>query len=260
MSKFIMPAIFVGHGSPTNANEDNAYTRSWKKIGSDLPRPKAILCISAHWNSEKTLISNLKDPRQIYDFYGFPEELYDLKYPAAGSPELAKQVKELLAPICEVEYDNNWGLDHGAWVPLSRIFPQADIPVVQLSLDYTKEASFHYALGQALRPLREQGVLIIGSGNIVHNLGRVEFGETVTPYDWATEFDELVAKLIESKDYDKLINFNDLGAAARLAIPTPEHYLPLLYILGLQTDAEKLNSFAEGIAYKSISMRSYWLK
>lgn len=255
-----MPAIFIGHGSPTNANEDNVYTRAWKNLGASLPRPKVILCISAHWNSEKTLISNSLAPKQIYDFYGFPEELYNLKYPAAGSPDLARQVKELLAPVTAVEYDNNWGIDHGAWVPLSLIFPEADIPVVQLSLAYTKEASFHYALGQALRPLREQGVLIMGSGNIVHNLGRVEFGETVAPYDWATEFDELVAKLVRAKDYDKLINFNDLGMAARLAIPTPEHYLPLLYILGLQTDGEKLNSLAEGIAYKSISMRSYLLK
>lgn len=254
-----MPAIFIGHGSPMNAVEDNVYTRAWQKLGKDLPKPKAILCISAHWFTDKTVISNVEYPQQIYDFYGFPEELYQINYPVTGSPELAKTVKELLTPLTTIEYDNSWGIDHGTWVPLKNIFPEADVPVVQLSINYNESAEFHYLLGQALKPLRKQGVMIICSGNIVHNLGLINF-EDMKAYSWATDFDNLIFKLLKEHDYNQIVNFKSLGKEYNLAIPTPDHYLPLLYFLGLQEDTEKLTSFIDGIVYKSISMRSLILQ
>jgi 4,5-DOPA dioxygenase extradiol len=254
-----MPAIFIGHGSPTNAIEDNVYTRAWQKLGKTLPKPKAILCISAHWFTDKTVVSNAEYPQQIYDFYGFPEELYQINYPVTGSLELAKTIKELLTPLTTIEYDNSWGVDHGTWVPLKNIFPEADVPVVQLSINYNKPAEFHYLLGQALKPLRKQGVMIIGSGNIVHNLGLISFEDTEA-YSWATDFDNLIFKLLNKHDYNQLVDFKSLGKEASLAIPTPDHYLPLLYFLGLQEDNENLTSFIDGIVYKSISMRSLILK
>lgn len=259
MKKAIMPAIFIGHGSPTNALESNEYTSAWQSLGQQLPRPKAILCLSAHWCIEETVISNLEQPQLIYDFYGFPDELYKVKYPVSGSPELAKQVKELLAPLVSVEYNNDWGIDHGTWVPLKWLFPEADVPVVQLSINYNQTARFHYEIGKALGTLRDQGILIIASGNIVHNLNTIGF-DNEEPYPWAIESDKIIADLIENKQHKKLLDFRNLGEAVNLAIPTPDHYLPLLYILGLKRDKEKMISFAEGIAYKSISMRSYLLK
>ena len=254
-----MPAIFIGHGSPINAIESNEYTKAWQLLGQELPKPKAILCLSAHWCIEETVISNLEQPQLIYDFYGFPDELYKIKYPVIGSPELAKQVKELLAPIVTVEYNNDWGIDHGAWVPLKWLFPEAEVPVVQLSINYNQTARFHYQIGKALGVLREQGVLIMASGNIVHNLNTISFDDE-EPYSWAIESDKIMADLIEAKQHKKLLDFRNLGEAVNLAIPTPDHYLPLLYILGLQKEKEKMISFAEGVAYKSISMRSYLLK
>ena len=259
MKKTIMPAIFIGHGSPINAIESNEYTKAWQLLGQELPKPKAILCLSAHWCIEETVISNLEQPQLIYDFYGFPDELYKIKYPVIGSPELAKQVKELLAPIVTVEYNNDWGIDHGAWVPLKWLFPEAEVPVVQLSINYNQTARFHYQIGKALGVLREQGVLIMASGNIVHNLNTISFDDE-EPYSWAIESDKIMADLIEAKQHKKLLDFRNLGEAVNLAIPTPDHYLPLLYILGLQKEKEKMISFAEGVAYKSISMRSYLLK
>lgn len=259
MKKTIMPAIFIGHGSPTNAIEKNEFTSAWQSLGKQLPKPKAILCISAHWYLEETLISNAEKPELIYDFFGFPDELYKVKYPVSGSPELAKQVKDLLAPLVKIEYNNDWGIDHGAFVPLKWLFPEADIPVVQLSINYNKPARFHYEVGKALGVLREQGVLIIASGNIVHNLNTISF-DNKEPYSWASESDKIINELIESKQHKKLLDFRNLGEAVNLAIPTPDHYLPLLYILGLQRDKEKMISFTEGVVYKSISMRSYLLK
>jgi 4,5-DOPA dioxygenase extradiol len=260
MKKTIMPAIFIGHGSPTNAIESNNFTKAWQLLGQELPKPKAILCLSAHWCVEETLISNLEQPQLIYDFYGFPDELYKVKYPVPGSPELAKQIKDLLSPLITVKYNNNWGIDHGAWVPLKWLFPKADVPVVQLSINYNQTARFHYEIGKALGILREQGILIIASGNIVHNLNTITFDNEAEPYPWATESDELISKLINTKQHKKLLDFRNLGEAVNLAIPTPDHYLPLIYILGLQREKEKMISFAEGVVYKSISMRSYLLK
>jgi 4,5-DOPA dioxygenase extradiol len=259
MTKSIMPAIFIGHGSPANAIEDNIYTQAWRELGKKLPKPQAILCISAHWYTDKTTVSNSEKPKQIYDFYGFPNELYEINYPVMGSPELAKTIKDLLSPIEEIGYDNSWGIDHGAWVPLMQMFPAADIPIVQLSINYNQPADFHYLLGQALKPLREQGVLIIGSGNIVHNLGLINFEDT-NPYSWTTKFDKLIWQAIKDHDHSSLINFKNLGNEAELAIPTPDHYLPLLYILGLQNNDEKITSFVDGLVYKSISMRSLILQ
>ncbi len=256
MTKSRMPAIFIGHGSPMNAIENNVYTASWEKIGQDLVRPKAILCISAHWYTDKTVTSDTKQPKQINDFYGFPEELYVLKYPVIGSPEIAKKIKELLEPIENIEFDNSWGIDHGAWVPLSRLFPKADIPVVQLSINGSKPSDYHFQIGRALRALREDGCLIVCSGNIVHNLGLIDFDESAIPYSWASKFDEHVSQLINSHDYKKLIDFEKLGPEAKSSIPTPEHYLPLIYFLGLQYENEEIKSFSEGISNKSLSMRS----
>lgn len=254
-----MPAIFIGHGSPMNAIEDNVYTQAWQELGKTLPQPKAILCISAHWYTDKTAVANSEKPKQIYDFYGFPDELYEVNYPATGSPELAKTIKELLAPLTTIEYDNSWGIDHGTWVPLKNIFPEANISVVQLSINYNQPAEFHYLVGQALKPLRQQGIMIICSGNIVHNLGLMSF-EDSQPYSWATDFDNLIANLLNKRDYNQLVNFKSLGKEYNLAIPTPDHYLPFIYFLGLQEDNEKLTSFIDGIVYKSISMRSLILK
>lgn len=260
MTKKVMPAIFVGHGSPMNAIEDNVYTQAWRELGKKLPKPKAILCISAHWYTNKTTISNIEKPKQIYDFYGFPDALYEINYPVLGSPELAEKVKNLLSPIEEINYDNTWGIDHGAWVPIMQMFPEANIPVVQLSINYNKTAEFHYLLGQALKLLREQGVLIIGSGNIVHNLGLINFEDENNPYPWAAKLDKIIWQAIKNNDHQSLIAFENLDKESKLAIPTPDHYLPLLYILGLQTDNEKITSFIDGLVYKSISMRSLILQ
>lgn len=260
MKKTIMPAIFIGHGSPENALDSNKYTLAWQSLGKNLPRPKAILCLSAHWCIEETATCNLEDPQLIYDFYGFPDELYNVKYPVTGDPELAKQIKDLLEPLVNVEYNNNWGIDHGTWVPIKWLFPEADVPIVQLSINYNKPARFHYELGKALGALREQGILIIASGNIVHNLNTISFDDAENPYPWAISSDKIIADLIETKQHKKLLDFRNLGEDVNLAIPTPDHYLPLLYILGMQRNKEKMESFAEGIVLKSISMRSYLLK
>lgn len=260
MSKLIMPAIFIGHGSPMNAVEENVYTQAWQELAKTLPQPKAILCISAHWYTDKTAVSNIAQPKQVYDFYNFPDELYEVNYQVAGSTELAEKVVKLLSPVAKTEYDNSWGIDHGAWVPIMKMFPEANIPVVQLSINYNKPADFHYLLGQTLKPLREQDVLIIGSGNIVHNLSLINFEDESHPYPWAIKFDELIWQAIKEHNHASLIDFKNLDKESNLAIPTPDHYLPLLYILGLQKDNEKITSFIDGLVYKSISMRSFILK
>ncbi|MFZ4648422.1 MAG: 4,5-DOPA dioxygenase extradiol [Patescibacteria group bacterium] len=252
-----IPAIFVGHGSPMTALDDNKYRQSWQTLGEKLEKPKSILVISAHWYINETAVSTLFQPKQIFDFYGFPEELYSLQYNPVGSPELAAEVIKMLTPIVEVKINNEWGIDHGAWVPLNSLFPGAKVPVVQLSIDYSLSPERHYQIGEALRPLREQGIMIIGSGDIVHNLGLIEDKEDATPFPWAQDFENKVLKSIESGEHEPLINYSHLGVDSKLAIPTPEHYLPLLYILALQEKDKKVTYFAKGIAHGSISMTSF---
>lgn len=247
-----MPVLFVGHGSPMNAIEDNEFNRAWAEMGRALPRPQAILCISAHWQTRGAHVTAMAAPQTIHDFYGFPDELYRQKYPAPGSPELARLVQETVS--VPVGLDQAWGLDHGAWSVLLRMFPGADIPVVQLSLDATQPPAQHYALGRALRPLRDRGVMILGSGNIVHNLRLMCWEDRA--YDWATEFDVTAAQLILAGDHAALADYGKLGRAAALSIPTDEHYLPLLYALGAGEDGEPIHFFADRVTYCSISMRS----
>ena len=248
-----LPALFVGHGSPTNAIEDNEFSRSWAEAGSALPRPRAILCVSAHWETQGTYVTAMRKPKTIHDFFGFPQALFEVQYPAPGSPALARLTQETVKKIA-VAPDEAWGLDHGAWSVLSRMFPAADIPVVQLSLDRGQAPEAHYELARDLRALRKRGVLILGSGNIVHNLGRLVWQDTA--YDWAVEFDERVKRLIASGDHDAIIQYQRLGQAARLAVPTNEHFLPLLYILALREHNEAIRFFAEKVTLGAISMRS----
>ena len=247
-----MPVVFAGHGSPMNAIEDNPYSRAWETVGRSLPRPKAILCVSAHWETRGVQVTAMERPQTIYDFYGFPRPLYQVQYPAPGSPELAAAVQQTVTST-PVGLDTQWGLDHGAWSVLRRMFPAADIPVIQFSLEVNRPPAYHYALGQELRRLRQQGVLILGSGNIVHNLRMIQWEGGA--YDWALEFDQRLRQLIESGDDQAVVNYDQLGAAARLAIPTNEHFLPLLYILGLRHPADEVQFFADEVVMGSISMR-----
>lgn len=248
-----MPVLFVGHGNPMNALEDNAYSRTWQNIAVNLPRPQAILCISAHWQTRGTWVTAMKNPETIHDFGGFPQALFDKQYPAPGAPAFAEQTKSMVIKT-DIQLDHEWGLDHGTWSVLSRMYPKADIPVYQLSLDYTQSPEWHYRLAQELMPLRRKGVLIIGSGNIVHNLGLVDWNGKA--YDWAIEFDQYVKTRIDAQDHEALIRYDRMGGASSLAIPTNEHYLPLLYTLALQDSKEPHAYFAEDIIMGSVSMRS----
>jgi 4,5-DOPA dioxygenase extradiol len=247
-----MPVLFIGHGSPMNAIEDNEFSRAWTKAGKDLPTPKAILCISAHWETNGTQTTGMEKPRTIHDFYGFPPELYEMNYPAPGAPELARRVREL-GEGDGITADLTWGLDHGTWSVLSRLFPKADVPVVQLSLDVTKNAQEHYNLGKQMQPLRDEGVLILGSGNIVHNLGMVVFEDTA--YDWAVEFDGKVKGWILDDQTEPIILYDKQGTEAALAINSAEHYKPLLYVLGAKEAGEPVVFFAEKVWGGSLSMR-----
>ena len=248
-----LPTLFVGHGSPMNAIEDNEFSRAWAEAGQVLPRPRAILCVSAHWETAGTQVTAMERPKTIYDFYGFPQPLYEMRYPAPGSPGLAHLIQNTVRKK-EVRLDSEWGFDHGAWSVLRRMFLKADIPVVQLSLDRTREPAFHYELAKELRPLRNKGVLIVGSGNIVHNLRTVVWQDQA--YDWAIEFDATMKQLILSADHDAIIHYPKLGQAARLSVPTDEHFLPLLYILALQDQAEAVEFFTDKVTFGSLSMRS----
>jgi 4,5-DOPA dioxygenase extradiol len=247
------PAIFAGHGSPMNAIEDNAFSRTWTELGASLARPRAILCVSAHWQTNGTQATAMAQPKTIHDFGGFPPELYRQEYPAPGSPELAQRAQALLGPGA-VALDQSWGLDHGTWSVLIRMFPKADIPVVQLSLDASQPEAYHYNLAKGLRPLRQEGVLVMGSGNIVHNLRLLSFDER--PLDWAVEADGVTKEMIESGDHQGLIDFPHSSRAARLAVPTNEHYLPLLYVLAQQEAGEGLSFFNDQMSLGSLSMRS----
>lgn len=253
-----MPVLFVGHGNPMNGIEDNEFSRSWALVGKNLPRPSAILCISAHWFIEGTYVHGAAHPRTIHDFYGFPPELYAAQYPCPGSPSTAKQVQEMIKKT-NVGWDMSWGIDHGTWIVMKKIFPEATIPVFQLSIDYTKPSRFHYELGQELSSLRSQGVLIIGSGNLVHNLGMISFDPHVKAFDWATEFDTKARELLLAGDHRALTNYEKIGRSAELSIPSPDHYWPMLYTLGLQKKEDQLSFFTEGITQGSISMRSFML-
>ena len=249
-----LPTLFLGHGSPMNAIQQNGFTKAWKSIGQAIPRPKAILAISAHWFVPGSGVTISTSPKTIHDFGGFPEELYHVNYPAPGDPALARRVQELLTPV-PVNADHTWGLDHGTWSVLAHVYPKADIPVVQLSIDRTKSATFHFDIGQRLAPLRDEGILIFGSGNLVHNLRAYAWGQTISePYDWAARFETEARQILVSGDHKPLIEYEKLGPDARLAIPTAEHYLPLLYILGTRQSHEHISFPVEGTDGGSISM------
>jgi 4,5-DOPA dioxygenase extradiol len=249
-----MPVMFVGHGNPMNAILDNSITRGWAQSVKHLPAPKAILCVSAHWETQGSWVTAMDHPRTIHDFYGFPKALHEVEYPASGAPQYARLVKDTVKGA-DVREDYTWGLDHGTWSILSKMYPNANIPVFQLSLNRQFNPDRHYALARELAPLRTKGVLIVGSGNIVHNLRMADLHDD-TPYPWASEFDALSKKLIESQAHDQLINYQKLGTAAQLSIPTPEHYLPLLYTLALQERGDDLKFFNEEMVFRSGSMRS----
>jgi 4,5-DOPA dioxygenase extradiol len=252
-----MPTLFVGHGSPMNAIEDNDFSRAWRALGTRLPRPRAILCVSAHWETAGVAVTADARPATIHDFYGFPEALYAVDYPAPGDAALARRVVELLAPL-PVRLADDWGLDHGAWSVLRLIYPDADVPVVQLGIDTTLPAAHHGALARHLAPLRDEGVLVMGSGNIVHNL-RYFRRAGGPPLDWAARFDAAVRSRVERGDMDTLENYDGLGPDARLAVPTPEHYLPLLYVLALRRADDRL-AFFNDVVTSSISMTSVLLE
>ncbi|HKQ05949.1 MAG TPA: 4,5-DOPA dioxygenase extradiol [Blastocatellia bacterium] len=251
-----MPTIFFGHGNPMNALQTNAWTESWAAIGERIPRPQAILCVSAHWYLPATLVTAMERPRTIHDFGGFPQELYEVSYPAPGDPKLARRVRELLAPL-PVGLDDRWGLDHGTWSVLYHVFSEADIPVVQLSIDETQPAAFHYEAGKRLATLRDEGILVIGSGNLVHNLHTYAWGRhKVEPFDWAVRFETQAREWLLAGDDAPLINYEGLGRDAQLAAPTPDHYLPLLYVIALRRAGEKIIFPVEGFDGGSISMLS----
>jgi 4,5-DOPA dioxygenase extradiol len=249
-----MPTIFFGHGNPMNALSKNSYTEGWASIGKLIPRPRAVLAVSAHWYVPYCAVTSNLHPRTIHDFGGFPTDLYQIEYPAPGSLELALRVKYLLSPVA-VSLDEGWGLDHGTWAVMKHVFPKADIPIVQLSIDETQPSSFHYELGKKLASLREEGVLIIGSGNIVHNLAAYAWGEkNVPPFDWAVRFEEHARELLLKGDDAPLVNYESFGRDAILSAPTPDHYLPLLYVLGLRQKKETVSFPVQGIDGGSISM------
>ena len=239
-----------------NALADNAWTQGWAKIGATLPRPKAILCISAHWYIPGVAVTAMEKPRTIHDFGGFPQELFQVEYPSPGSPELGANVRELLGPHVVAEV-RDWGLDHGTWSVLCHVYPEADVPVVQLSIDETQPAAWHYEQAGKLSPLRDDGVLIIGSGNLVHNLHTYAWGNSKRePFDWALRFERAARKLIEDRDHGPLIDYESLGKDALLSAPTPDHYLPLVYILALQREDDKVSFPVEGFDGGSVSMTS----
>lgn len=253
-----MPALFLGHGSPMNAIEENQFVAGFRNLAKELPTPNAILCISAHWFTKGTKVTAMEMPRTIHDFGGFPQALFDVQYPAKGSPELALETKQLLLPT-ETELDHEWGLDHGAWSVIKHLYPEADIPVIQMSIDYSKPAQFHFDLAQKLSALRHKGILIIGSGNIVHNLRLVDFynmNKDNYGFDWAIEARATVNDFLIDGNFQPLIDFEKQNKALQLAIPTPEHYLPLIYTLGLKEKNEELSLFNDKLVGGSLSMTS----
>ncbi len=255
---YLMPVLFIGHGSPMNGIEDNEFSKRWTELAKEIPTPKAVLVISAHWFTNGTSITAMDFPKTIHDFGGFPEALYQVEYPAPGNPSLAKETASMIHTT-HVELDHDWGLDHGTWTIIRHMYPHADIPVLQLSIDYTKGPSFHYELAKELYQLRKKGVLIIGSGNMVHNLRMVAWDKLDGPaygYDWALQMNQTFKDLILHHDHQPLIHYNQLGSEAMLAVPTPEHYLPLLYTLGLQGKEESVTFFNDKPVGGSLTMTS----
>lgn len=249
-----MPAIFFGHGNPMNALQSNPWTEGWSAIGKAMPKPRAIVCISAHWYLPATLMTAMAKPRTIHDFGGFPRPLYQVQYPAPGDPSLLPRMRELLGTVA-VGADEEWGLDHGTWSVLVHVFPDADIPVVQLSIDETQPATFHYELGRRLAPLRDEGILLMGSGNLVHNLHTYAWGKhDPEPFDWAVRFEEMARATMLRGEHAPLIGYEALGRDAQLSAPTPDHYLPLLYILGAHQPDDEVSFPVEGVDGGSISM------
>jgi 4,5-DOPA dioxygenase extradiol len=250
-----MPAVFVGHGNPMNAIERNRYTESWRTFGASIPKPKAVLAISAHWYINATAALATPIPKTIHDFYGFPQALYDVEYPAHGDPELAIALKDLVAPTWVGLDRDSWGIDHGTWSVLVHVFPEVDVPVIQLSIDATKPPSYHLELGRRLGALRDQGVLILGSGNIVHNLGLVNFRQPDVAYDWATRFDADMQRYIANGDEGAMLDPHRHPDGG-LAVPTPDHYLPLLYVAGLRRTDDDISVLVDGVDLGSVSMTS----
>lgn len=252
-----MPVLFLGHGSPMNAIEENEFVTGFRNVAKDIPKPNAILCISAHWETKGTFVTAMQNPRTIHDFGGFPKELFAVQYPAPGSPDLAKETQSLITKTA-IGLDDKWGLDHGAWSVIKHLYPNADIPIIQMSIDYSQSPQYHYELAQQIKSLREKGVLVIGSGNMVHNLGKVEWrrlNETFG-YDWALEANDKMKKFIQEENHQELINFRSQGKAFDLAIPTPEHFLPLIYSLALQDKNEPVKLFNDKAVAGSLTMTS----
>lgn len=250
-----MPVLFVGHGSPMNAIEDNQYTRAWRELGERIPRPAAILSVSAHWYTRGTRIMNEENPQTIYDMYGFPQELYEITYNTPGSPTIATAVGDLISR--ETVFDHSWGIDHGTWSVLVHIYPKRDVPVFQISIDAAAPPETHYQIGKELSALREQGVLILGSGNIVHNLRQVDWGMTGKGFDWAQEFDNWIYERILAGKHDDILHDYETSGTARLAVPTPDHFFPLLYALGATDEKDSVTTFNRSCELGSLSMTSY---
>ena len=253
-----MPLLFIGHGSPMNGIEDNEFSQRWHTMGQEILKPTAVLCISAHWLTQGTHITAMQNPKTIHDFGGFPQELFNVQYPAPGNPDLAKETADIVHKT-QVGLDHDWGLDHGTWSVVKHMYPNADIPVLQLSIDYNQPPQYHYELAKELAALRRKGVLIIGSGNMVHNLKMVDWSKANTPefgFDWAIEMNNTFKQHILSGDHDPLIHYEKLGTAARYAIPTPDHYYPLLYVLGLKENNEKVSFFNDKAVMGSLTMTS----
>jgi len=253
-----LPILFIGHGSPMNAIEDNEFTKRWTQMGKEIPTPKAVVVISAHWLTKGTFVTAMPNPKTIHDFGGFPQALFDVQYPAPGNPELATEIQKLITNPA-VELDHDWGLDHGTWSVVKHMYPNADIPVLQLSIDYYKPAAYHYELAKQLLALRKKGVLIIGSGNMVHNLRMVAWDKLKEPeygFDWALEMNAIFKDKITNGFHKELMDYENLNKAAKLAIPSPDHYYPLLYILALQTDNDKVEFFNDKAVGGSLTMTS----
>ena len=253
MSK--MPVVFIGHGSPMNAVENNDYTKTWKAIARRIPKPKAIICISAHSYTQGTKVMNEENPKTIYDMYGFPQELYEVIYDSPGEPQLAKTAKELITR--DSVYDNSWGIDHGTWSVLVHMYPERDIPLFQISVDAYAPPEVHYQIGKELATLREEGVLIMGSGNIVHNLRLVDWNMGNKGFDWAYEFDDFIHDNVINSSHDNILKYEDLGEAAKLAVPTPDHFYPFLYALGATNKEDKVSVYNKSPELGSLTMTSY---